>query len=131
MTPVLLGLPPGAVVKGMFYQSDDPASLTQDMVEIDLPSGYSVEAGWFPEADPDGSYRVTVFRNYWTNQPERPKYTKSAEQAATMIRELVHRYYDDRFNYRATAVNTHVEVQIYGPYRPVGLPVYTLVKASA
>lgn len=129
MTPMQLGLPKGVVVRGIFYQSDDPASLTQDMVEIDLPSGFSVEAGWFPEADPEGSYRVTVFRDYWRNQPEQPRFAKNAEAAAAFIRDLVDRYFDSRPKFRVGAVNTQVTVVVLPPFRPADRN-YTLVGAS-
>ena len=45
---------------GYLYTSDDVAELGQDMMVIDLPTGVSVEVGWYPEGAANGSYRVCV-----------------------------------------------------------------------
>lgn len=47
---------------GALHESDDVRDLSQDMLEIRMPSGMSVEAGWVPEADPDGAYEVLLCR---------------------------------------------------------------------
>jgi hypothetical protein len=58
-------LPPGSVVKGSLPETQDPAELVSDMLEIDLPDGRTIDAGWVPEHDPAGSYRVVAYRDYW------------------------------------------------------------------
>ena len=55
--------PPSEVtceVIGFLYSCDDPRELGQDMVEVRLPNGIRINAGWYPEGDPDGCYHVSV-----------------------------------------------------------------------
>jgi hypothetical protein len=54
-------------VRGALYDSLDPEFLREDLIEIDLRSGYTIEAGWIPQGDPSGHFRVIVFEDYWTN----------------------------------------------------------------
>lgn len=49
------------VVVGALYQSDDPYELGQDMLEVRLPNGKHINAGWYPEGSPNGKYRVSVY----------------------------------------------------------------------
>ncbi len=60
MITIPLSLDPKCKVIGALYESDDVRELSQDMLEIHLPSGVSIEVGWTPEADPNGAYEVLV-----------------------------------------------------------------------
>lgn len=58
------------VVKGEIYDSDDTDVLLQDLLEIGLPSGNTIDVGWYPEHDPNGQYRVILYRDF-TGDPFR------------------------------------------------------------
>lgn len=47
-------------VHGYLYESDDPFDLSEDMLEVAFPNGICIEAGWHPESDAAGRYRVVV-----------------------------------------------------------------------
>jgi hypothetical protein len=56
--------PQGCKVQGFLYESDSKYEHSQDMLDISLPNGILIIAGWFPDGDPSGAYRVSVFRGY-------------------------------------------------------------------
>jgi hypothetical protein len=60
-TPVPLRLPPGAELYNFIYRSTNPAYLVQDIATVRLSNGFYIDAGWFPEHDPNGAYQVRVF----------------------------------------------------------------------
>jgi len=49
---------PGCKIVGYLYHSDDLSLLGEDMAEVALPNGVLVSAGWYPEGDPQGAYRI-------------------------------------------------------------------------
>ena len=53
-------VPKDCQVVGALHDSDDARDLGEDMIDVSLPNGYLVSAGWFPEGSPDGKYVVTV-----------------------------------------------------------------------
>ena len=52
------------VVKGELFDSKDPVVLSEDLLEIDLQSGRAIDVGWYPEHDPQGQYRVLLYRGH-------------------------------------------------------------------
>jgi hypothetical protein len=56
--------PQGCKVQGFLYESDSKYEQSQDMLDVSLPNGILIIAGWFPDGDPNGKYRVSVFRGY-------------------------------------------------------------------
>lgn len=53
-------LPGGCKVVGALYGAGDPRDLGEDMLDVTLPNGCLISAGWYPEGSPDGSYRISV-----------------------------------------------------------------------
>jgi hypothetical protein len=47
-------------VVGFLYDAEDPADLSQDMLEVTLPNGFIIDAGWVPDGDQNGCYVVTA-----------------------------------------------------------------------
>ncbi|HVC94628.1 MAG TPA: hypothetical protein VND64_13095 [Pirellulales bacterium] len=76
----------GCTVTGFLYDSDDPCDLGQDMVEVETPTGVLIEAGWYPEGDAAGSYRIAATRGLSYVLP--PTYTRDVREAAGMIEKL-------------------------------------------
>jgi hypothetical protein len=56
----LLKLPAGCQIAGDLYDAPEPAGRGEDMIEITLPNGVIIDAGWYPEGDPKGRYRVAA-----------------------------------------------------------------------
>ena len=89
MITIPLNLDPECELIGALCESDDPRELSQDMLEIHLPSGISIEAGWVPEADPDGAYELLLC----CGLEVKLKMTKSsAMEAKLAIEELADSY---------------------------------------
>jgi len=93
MNPVDLNLPkirPGRIkIKGQLYDTMDPVYLVQDILDIELPNGISIDVGWHPESDISGTYRVVVYRGYWSNQLTDPSRTKYALEVVDIVQRLV------------------------------------------
>lgn len=79
-----------AEVVGFLYESDDPADLGQDMIEIRLPNGIVINSGWYPEGDPKGCYRIAVRTDGGLLRP--PSMWDSAQCALEELERLVIRY---------------------------------------
>lgn len=47
-------------VVGAIEMSDHPADLSEDMLDVILPNGFLVSAGWIPDGGPNGQYVVTL-----------------------------------------------------------------------
>jgi hypothetical protein len=65
MKTVELGsLPPGTQVRGILY--DDPAHVygLGDVLEVDLPTGLTIDVGWDEEST-EGRFRIVVYREYF------------------------------------------------------------------
>ena len=65
MTTVeLSNLPPGAVVRGFLYADPDHVYGLGDVMEIELPTGWTIDVGW-DEDTPDEPFRIVVYREYF------------------------------------------------------------------
>jgi len=93
MKPVDIRLPPGAEVANYIYAQMDLEDLTQDLVAVRLPNGYFVDAGWYPEHDPNGRYVVRVFLETWDRQAlDKPFTTRETKEAVRAIENLAERF---------------------------------------
>lgn len=54
-------------VRGAMYPSMAPEFLREDLLELDLVTGYTVDVGWIPQCDRKGHFRIVVFKDFWTN----------------------------------------------------------------
>lgn len=91
MTPIALCFPRGSKAKVIFnslYAEQDDAHRTEDVALIDLGNKVFIDVGWHPDRDPDGSYRINVYRERWDQQLRRPIRTKDPHRVAEQIRKL-------------------------------------------
>lgn len=72
-------------VIGFLYESDDPAELGQDMLEVHLASGVTIDAGWYPEGDPSGAYTVKAWHPRGLEFPEE-SFASVTDAAAAIVR---------------------------------------------
>lgn len=119
MNKIDFGLPQAVVVKGAIYDTMDPQYLREELLEIDLPDGLTISVGWEPHCDPSGSFRIVLFKDYWTDN--RIEYrAKDLAEAIDTIRWLaVATYVDWNFilppqwhahvEFSALAMSPHVE----------------------
>lgn len=68
-----------------FDPADHLEHLKEDLVQVQLPSGDIVDAGWLPEFDPTGAFHVTVVsEGDW----ERPRQRVTVRDVAELRRLL-------------------------------------------
>jgi hypothetical protein len=62
--------PHGTIIRGSLLSEYDPVNdlplLDQDVLEVVLPTGFSISVGWFPQYDPSGSFRISLFNGNGT-----------------------------------------------------------------
>jgi len=92
MNPVQLDLPDGCEVYNFLYPTRDPEYLVQDQLSVALPNGYVIDVTWAPEHDPNGSYIVRVFREYWQAQQVPSVITRDVNDVVNLVREHVLRF---------------------------------------
>jgi hypothetical protein len=86
MKTVSLSLPADCEVVGELYDSPDPAARGEDMIEVHLPNGVVIDAGWYPEGAQDGAYRVAL---YLGSERLTPNFrTRDINAAAKRIQEV-------------------------------------------
>lgn len=87
--PFQFELPKGceAKVVGFLYEADSAAELGQDMIEVQLANGVSIDAGWYPEGDPDGAYDVSVWHPRGVELPR--EVFSNVSDAASAINRLI------------------------------------------
>ena len=39
-------------------------------MEIDLPDGRTIDIGWVPDRNPNGAYRLSVFKDFWDDSSQ-------------------------------------------------------------
>ncbi len=64
----------------------DRSLLGEDMVEVKLPNGILIVAGWYPEGDSSGNYRVVASEGF--EQLTRRE-TRDIAMALSFIEEMV------------------------------------------
>jgi hypothetical protein len=93
MTPIDLNLPPGSTTNGELLSdySQCVGRLSQDVLQIDLPTGQTIDVGWLPAFDPKGSFQIVVFEGDWDNQLEPPVLVKTPDDVAVRIAAVIAR----------------------------------------
>lgn len=70
---------------GFLYAADAPESLGEDMLDLSLPGDILATAGWYPEGDSEGKYRVSV---YDRGEIIVSLFSQDVDQAASDVRHL-------------------------------------------
>lgn len=108
---VSFSLPPGAVKKGVMFNTYEPAYLCEDMLEIDLPSGLTIDVGWCPEEDPKGSFRVVLYHEHWHNQAIPPILSQTIPDVVEIVEMLATRFSQPVPSY-STSCSSNTTVQM-------------------
>jgi len=82
--------PPDCQVSGFLYECDVKHEQGEDMLDVVLPNGILVSAGWYPDGDPSGSYCVLVYRGYERLIPVIE--SKTVDEAAAEIERCVRQF---------------------------------------
>ena len=80
-------VPPSCRVCGFIYSADDRRQLSEDMLDVILPNGLLVTAGWYPEGDQNGHYWVAAHRGLQEVMPAIE--SETAAQAIVDVEQLV------------------------------------------
>ena len=75
-------------IKGEIFASQNPIVLSHDLLEVSLPSGKSIDVGWYPEHDPTGKYRVLLYRDQ-TGYSLREFFTTDPFEAVEKVHEWI------------------------------------------
>lgn len=91
MIKLIPNAPSDCEVIGYIYSDHDSSILGEDMVEVVLPNGILVSAGWYPEGDPNGEYRINATKGL--------KYVvrstaKDANEANEIVEDFVRQLHD-------------------------------------
>ncbi len=92
MTSVIhLNLPPHARVTGTLRSRATVQNLLEDMIQIEI-GNVVIDVGWYPDWDPNGEYRLTVFRDSYDSPIEAQLRTRDVSEVEAGIYEMVDRY---------------------------------------
>jgi hypothetical protein len=82
-------------ITGFLYEADCPQCLGEDMMDVVLPNGILITAGWYPEGSPRGTYRICVYRGHDELIP--PIASRDIDQIACDLEMLASTYRDRDF----------------------------------
>ncbi|MBX9790920.1 MAG: hypothetical protein K2Y37_18535 [Pirellulales bacterium] len=84
-------LPTNCQAHGFIYEADSEADLSEDMLDVVLPNGILITAGWFTDENgKNGAYRVEVYRGY--HELVRPLRSKTGSEASQDVTTLAQRF---------------------------------------
>ena len=86
-----LRLPQQAKITGALRTSSNVRNLLQDMLQIEL-GNVVIDVGWYPDWNPNGEYRLTVFRDSYNDPIEPQLRTTDVRQIANAIYDFVEKY---------------------------------------
>jgi hypothetical protein len=94
MKPISLALPKGAKVTGEILRdySAAPRRLGQDILQVTLVTGRTVDVGWCPAYDPGGSFQIVVYGEGWNDQLVDPIWVKLPLTAARIVEMLAEEF---------------------------------------
>jgi len=78
-------------VTGEIVSDDNSLILSEDMVEVELPNGVLVYAGWYERGNDPGKYRI--YADYELNRLIPPIETDDPYQAASDVATLAAEYF--------------------------------------
>jgi len=96
-------IPDECRVAGFIVCSDNKLQLSEDMLDIMLPNGLLVTAGWYPDGGEQGRYRVCIHRGYDELIP--PLESDDADKAAAAVEMLVRQFLAEQASVPAEASN--------------------------
>lgn len=103
---------PDVIVKGEIFNSKDPIVLSEDLLEIELPSGRIIDVGWYPEHDPEGAYRILLYRGH-TGFPLDERHATEIDDVIFALTSFIEQD-PGRDSYETSASAAKSEVVCYG-----------------
>jgi hypothetical protein len=100
---IQLKLPRGALVKGALYNTYDLDYLSEDLLEIDLRNGLTIDVGWYPEGERPGTFQVVLFQDHWRNHVIEPIETTSLARLVPIVEAVAKKYSGDLNGYSISA----------------------------
>jgi hypothetical protein len=87
-----LNLPEGSTTVNYLHKEMTVEDLTQDLVTVQLPTGYFIDVGWYPEHDSNGDFWVRVYYGSWDQQMRDPIKVKHLFQVKQFVEKLAQLY---------------------------------------
>ena len=79
---------PGATITGELYPDFDGRNLDQDILQVAMPSGITIDVGWYPSNDANGCFKIVTYRDYWRDTVRPTVETKNPHVVAATVREI-------------------------------------------
>jgi hypothetical protein len=89
MSQISLNLPSQAKVIGSLWDTSNIDYLDEDMLSVELPGGFHILVGWFPELDVNGEYQLFTFTGEFTNPRNVRLRTTSVYEIEAEVHRLV------------------------------------------
>src|SRR4051812_40761196 len=84
MSIVDIEIPDGARQIGFLRDDYEEHELEQDLVQVQLPNGATVDVSWYPEYESDGEFLIVGYEESWEN-PRWRMTTKFPHEAADAV----------------------------------------------
>ncbi len=88
MKPIIIDIPGATVVGRLYDHYDDVELLDQDILEVQLANGLTIDVGWFPEYDREGKFVIKVYKDYLENSMFVPSRVKTPQEVADAVTSL-------------------------------------------
>ena len=85
MNAAKLQIRDGVVVYNNLDLTTDPEYLTQDVLAVELATGFWINVGWFPQHNLEGRYLIRVFYQDWNDQRIPPIEAKTVDQVVCIV----------------------------------------------
>ena len=83
---------PGATVRGSLWTEYDPLDLDEDLLQVSLGNGVTIDVGWKPDCDPSGAFQIAVYKGYYKDRLAPLIRTKDPHEAAAAVTDLAIRF---------------------------------------
>lgn len=80
-------------VINLLYDPQPDRLLIENILLVELSDGIAIDVGWYPHNDPNGSFRVTAYKDDWNNQLlPNPYVTTKPKEVAAIVETLAARF---------------------------------------
>ena len=60
-------------------------NLLEDLVQVEYENGYLIDIGWYPECDPNGSFKLYLIKDYNWDNPVKVKEVKNTDEIIRVV----------------------------------------------
>ena len=75
-----------------YFDQNDPAELSQDLLAIELVDTIHIDVGWCPNGDPQGHFYICICQDDWDNRLEEPIHTRDLKTVESCVNDWIKKY---------------------------------------